>query len=232
MTVYSLGKFLVGPDKVSECYFVHKKTGCFLLIKQNSRTKFTYRLKKYIGTMKRELYFTPEVTEIEYKKMIYSYDTLLPLSILTTSQILQIISDSSLFELVKETKLENKEITKVSSVASELYTYKLEDGTVLSGALNSIIDLCKKLGETVNINKIEGIDVSKFYYSNSKEEWIEISKMATPYIMNSIIKNARDYYDTLKTSKECSVEDFFKLMEKWIENPVTKSLADELTKRG
>lgn len=228
MTLYYLGKFLSEPDKQSDCYVILKRTGSFLMIKQSSRAKFTYRLKKKQDPYFKQLAFEPEITEAEYKDINRTFEFLLPLKVFSIKQIVEIIASSKLFNYI--TEIDSSKT--ISSKSTDSFSYKLDDGTVLKGTLESIIEICKRLGKPVDIEKIEGIDRSKFYYSTSKKEWLEISKMATPHIMNSVIKNIRDYYDVFKVDGDCSIPDFFDKLQKWTDDKVLVTLTQELNKRA
>ena len=67
----------------------------------------------------------------------------------------------------------------------------LSNGMVVEGSLAQIGELCSKLGVT------PGMDSTKWYYSESKKQWLKITEMQTVHLRNTILKIYQKWVDKL-----------------------------------
>lgn len=214
MNVYYLGREnQPGVKKYTDYYFVEKRTGKFLVKKHANRSTEKFLLHRN-GV---SLMVTPTETEVVYSNM---KNEPCRSEIITQPIILEYIN----------TKYFNIMETEYKP-GDEIITYRTRDNTKIEGTINAIFDICKRLGETVDISKLSSFDKSKYYYSVSKEQWIPIKEMNSAHIMNSVAKKIRDYFQELKVAKTDSVPEFLEKLELWTNDQIIKSLVDELTTR-
>lgn len=96
----------------------------------------------------------------------------------------------------------------------------LKNGMVLEGTADQVTEAAKKLGE----------DVSSLYYKSSNGETYLISEMASPYLRNAILKQYRDWVNSLQGHK-MSNSDFLRTIGEGPKNGEILSLMKELIKR-
>ena len=231
MTLYHLGNVKMGPTVTTDCYFVEKKSGCFLLLKNNTRTKQIYHL--YKGDSFATLYFKPEATDVEYKN-IKDYNFILrhinDEKYISVERIVKAIAHHK--ELLDRVTEINPAFTpKSEKKEEEQIVYNSPSGVELKGTLRKIQAICVSLDEIFDVKNIKGHEGGEYYYSQSKNEWIKIVNMNTAHIMNSLIKQIRDYYDGLKINSSTTIEEFMDQLQKWTDDKIIQNLSTELGKR-
>jgi len=123
------------------------------------------------------------------------------------------------FQLIEDIK---GNLTTVE-VKRDIKYENLEEDIIMSIDRIKVLNHIKK-----KLNPIKG----KTYFSKSKGEVIEISKMNTVHIMNSVVKKARDYFDNLKLEKETTFKQFQTKLEGWTDDVEIKDLVEELVSRN
>lgn len=108
--------------------------------------------------------------------------------------------------------------------------YKFKNGATVEGTTEQILAIAKSLGETVNLRAL-GLTARGFYESSTKGT-LKISEMEAGHIRNALLKQSREYFETLATeSKTLSNEEFSKKYVGLGDNTVVIDLFTELQKR-
>ena len=119
----------------------------------------------------------------------------------------------------------------VETVKGDFTTVEVKRELKYENQSNDIIEKIDRIKVLKYIQKKLKPPVGKVYFSKSKGETIEISKMNTVHIMNSAIKKIRDYFDNLKIDKDTDFAQFRKKIEAWTEDTEVKDLVEELATR-
>lgn len=240
MTLYFLGRKAMSPTILNDIYFIKKRTGCFLMFKNKSRMKTTFRLRiSNLGT----IHYFEEETEVDYKDLQNTYEKFANdisqigiTNFITIEDIVNKLSTHYLKHLIiDEIVIDFPTTTSISPITMTMthldLTYTTKNGVKISGTFQQIMSVCNLIGETVEMDKLTGIDINKLYYSKSKKEWMEIEKMANQHIMHAIISKVRSYYESLKIKNDTTIEGFFGEIVKWSDDQLVQNLKAELLKR-
>jgi hypothetical protein len=228
MQVYYFGRENhPGEKKFTDYYFVHKRTGNFLVEKKSDRRREISSLIRNGSTFVTK----PADTEVEYTNLITA-----TLKSPTRADVLKHIFNALVYNApiittprpIVNPKLDFTEKTIVSYITKE----GKNPGTKIEGTVEAIVEVCKLLGEKVDVSKLEGFDKTKWHYSERKNTWISIKEMNKIYIMNSTIKKIKKYFNNLKIEKTSTVDDFKKKVAGWSEDEEVKSLVNELNQRS
>lgn len=73
-------------------------------------------------------------------------------------------------------------------------TVTLPDSTTIKGTVERVRTMLKALGHDPN----KFLNMSGYYYSNSRREYVEIAKMNTVYLRNAINKHYEEWLVSLK----------------------------------
>lgn len=223
MNVYYLGREnKPGVKKFVDFYFVDKKTGKFLVKKNSDRSKESYLLHHNGGP---NLITTRTETEVEYKNLISA-----PIISPTHTTVLEHLRKNyyNMAATIKEIKTAP---LHSSPKSEELVTYITGMGSTIQGTMEQVLMICKQIGEVMDLSKLSGYDHTKYYFSNSKKELMPIKEMNTMYLMNSIAKKIRDYFDSLKVDNTFTVSIFKNRLEAWTDDKTIQSLVNELATR-
>ena len=221
-----------GVKKYTDYYLVRKKTGNFLVQKNSDRTKIVEEIHRNAGN----LILSPTNTDVEYKNIENNF-----LPVVNKKEVINKINDILLNGInptaVKSNGFVAAVSTQIATVPpnfpnpqnTNMQQYILKSGTVISGTTTEIMKICKLLKEDFSLINLSGYDPTKFHFSTSKNELVEIEKMDSIYIMNALIKKQKQNLNNIKVTKNLTISDFLKLYKK---DEEVLALENELGRRN
>jgi hypothetical protein len=112
--------------------------------------------------------------------------------------------------------------------------YEFSGGVNVEGDLNRILEVGVKLGEAVDLKKVEGFSETTIpagYYLSSKDGLVELKSMNNFHVRNALVKHTKEYVAALGKKRDLTDDQFLTHLEKLAEDATIASLFTELISR-